>query len=245
MDKSDNETNLQAVEAVKKHILEKGEALVQDVFPAKVLELNKLAESDIFKMDRMQVIQKNVDNIPVPQPVITNHVSENFKKRKLDSDIEGSPVLVFPGGTIPCNKDIIHITNQLKPLICVLIEHCNSLKMWIQLLIPRIEDGNNFGVSIQEDTLAELRQVESDAAAYLDQITRYFITRGKLISKVAKYPHVEDYRKSVEEIDQKEFFNLRLTCLELRNTYLSLLDLIEKNKDKIKKPRNSNAETLY
>lgn len=90
--------------------------------------------------------------------------------------------------------------------------------MWVQLLIPRIEDGNNFGVSIQvmglhytlerkvweilsstlfcflflfgllrndvevtfdslfffqEETVAELRTVESEAASYLDQISRY------------------------------------------------------------------------
>ncbi|XP_071812603.1 proteasome activator complex subunit 3-like [Apostichopus japonicus] len=237
---------LQEVNEIKKAIQEKGEMLVKDVFPAKVLELNKLAESDLFKVDRMQEIPKCIDSIGEPKPVSTNHVDQKVpKKRRLTDEIEGSPVLMFAGGAIPCNSDIQHLTNIMKPLICVLIEHCNSLKMWIQLLIPRIEDGNNFGVSIQEDTLAELRQVESDAASYLDQITRYFITRGKLISKVAKYPHVGDYRKGVEEIDQKEFFNLRLTCIELRNTYLSLLDLIEKNKDKIRKPRNSNAETLY
>lgn len=44
--------------------------------------------------------------------------------------------------------------------------------MWVQLLIPRIEDGNNFGVSIQEETVAELRTVEGEAASYLDQISR-------------------------------------------------------------------------
>lgn len=38
--------------------------------------------------------------------------------------------------------------------------------------------------------MAESRQVEADAATYLDQISRYFITRGKIISKIAKYPHV-------------------------------------------------------
>lgn len=46
--------------------------------------------------------------------------------------------------------------------------------MWVQLLIPRIEDGNNFGVSIQEETVAELRTVEGEAASYLDQISRCF-----------------------------------------------------------------------
>lgn len=48
-----------------------------------------------------------------------------------------------------------------------------QVKMWVQLLIPRIEDGNNFGVSIQEETVAELRTVEGEAASYLDQISRY------------------------------------------------------------------------
>jgi proteasome activator subunit 3 (PA28 gamma) len=56
--------------------------------------------------------------------------------------------------------------------------------MWISFLIPKIEDGNNFGVSIQEDTLAEIRTVESEAAAFFDQISRYFITRGKIVTKV-------------------------------------------------------------
>lgn len=62
--------------------------------------------------------------------------------------------------------------------------------MWILFLIPRIEDGNNFGVSIQEDTLSEIRTVESEAAAYFDQVSRYYISRGKIVSKIAKYPHV-------------------------------------------------------
>lgn len=54
------------------------------------------------------------------------------------------------------------------------------MKMWISFMIPKIEDGNNFGVSIQEDTLAEVQSVESEAAAFFDQISRYFISRGIL-----------------------------------------------------------------
>lgn len=45
--------------------------------------------------------------------------------------------------------------------------------MWISFMIPKIEDGNNFGVSIQEDTLAEVQAVESEAAAFFDQISRW------------------------------------------------------------------------
>ena len=56
-------------------------------------------------------------------------------------------------------------------------ERCATVRIWITLLIPKIEDGNNFGVGVQEDALAELRQVEAECATYLDQISRYFLTR--------------------------------------------------------------------
>ena len=38
---------------------------------------------------------------------------------------------------------------QIKPKIVELVESANLLKMWVTFLIPRIEDGNNFGVSVQ------------------------------------------------------------------------------------------------
>lgn len=117
--------------------------------------------------------------------------------------------------------------------------------MWISYLIPKIEDGNNFGVSIQEDILSEVQSVESESAQFFDQISRYFISRAKLISKVAKYPHVEDYRRAVEELDQKEYLSLWLVMCEVRNRYCSLHDIVTKNLEKLKKPRSSNAENLY
>ncbi len=117
--------------------------------------------------------------------------------------------------------------------------------MWILFLIPRIEDGNNFGVSIQEDTLGEIRTVEAEASAYFDQMSRYFLGRAKIVTKIAKYPHVEDFRRNVEEIDEKEFLSLRLIVAELRNHYASLHDIVTKNLEKIKLPRTSNTSTMY
>lgn len=66
--------------------------------------------------------------------------------------------------------------------------------------VPKIEDGNNFGVAVQEETLGEIQSVESEAAAFFDQISRYFISRAKIVSKVAKYPHIDDYRRAVQVI---------------------------------------------
>ena len=46
------------------------------------------------------------------------------------------------------------------------------VRLWIQFNVPRIEDGNNFGVGIQEDVLSEVSSIERDALAFLEQFTR-------------------------------------------------------------------------
>ncbi|CAH2020284.1 unnamed protein product [Acanthoscelides obtectus] len=154
--------------------------------------------------------------------------------------------MILPSGSVPTNKHLVDLVEQVKPHIRRLVEDSNLMKMWISFMIPKIEDGNNFGVSVQEDTLAEVQSVESEAAAFFDQISRYFISRGKLVSKVAKYPHIDDYRRAVQELDEKEYLSLWLVMSEIRNRYCALHDIVLKNLDKIKKPRTSNAtESLY
>lgn len=74
---------------------------------------------------------------------------------------------------------------------------------------------------------------------------RYFISRGKIVSKVAKYPHIIDYRRAIQELDEKEYVSLWLVMCEVRNRYCSLHDLVMKNLEKIKRPRSSNAQSLY
>lgn len=122
--------------------------------------------------------------------------------------VSGTKIFALPSGTVNCNGPICELIKVVKPVIRGLVEDSNLLKMWISFMIPKIEDGNNFGVSVQEDTLAEIQSVESEAAAFFDQISRYFISRAKIVSKVAKYPHIEDYRRAVQvciEISEAKF----------------------------------------
>lgn len=240
------------VDAFRERITGEAEDLVANFFPKKLLELDAFLKESVLNIQDLTQIHADI-NLPVPDPIIFTNShdgldAQNFKKRKLDDCEEkchGTKVYVMPHGMLKSNHHLVDLIERVKPEIRILIERCNTVKMWVQLLIPRIEDGNNFGVSIQEETVAELRTVESEAASYLDQISRYYITRAKLVSKIAKYPHVEDYRRTVTEIDEKEYISLRLIISELRNQYVTLHDMILKNIEKIKRPRSSNADTLY
>uniref|UniRef100_A0A8B9UWM3 Proteasome activator complex subunit 3 n=1 Tax=Anas zonorhyncha TaxID=75864 RepID=A0A8B9UWM3_9AVES len=220
------------------------EDLVANFFPKKLLELDGFLKEPILNIHDLTQIHSDM-NLPVPDPILLTNSHDGLDGLFVSSAPVGTKVFVMPNGMLKSNQQLVDIIEKVKPEIRLLIEKCNTVKMWVQLLIPRIEDGNNFGVSIQEETVAELRTVESEAASYLDQISRYYITRAKLVSKIAKYPHVEDYRRTVTEIDEKEYISLRLIISELRNQYVTLHDMILKNIEKIKRPRSSNAETLY
>ncbi|KAH6939730.1 hypothetical protein HPB50_021103 [Hyalomma asiaticum] len=247
------------VEEYKERLKKEAEELVLHKFPEKILELETLLKTDKFSKTDLSAVHVDI-NIPVPEPPFINHEADlpTAKKRRLEtleneitdflphmSLFAGTKVLVLPTGSVGTNNHIVSIVDIVKPKIWQLVDDTNILKMWIQFLIPRIEDGNNFGVSIQEDALTEIRAVEGEAAAFFDQISRYFLTRGKIIAKVAKYPHVDDFRRTVQELDEKQYVSLRLVLCELKNHYATLHDLITKNLEKIKRPRSSNAENMY
>merc|ERR1711946_113338 len=174
---------------------QQAEELINHGFPRKIVELNELLATPLFTTQNLVEVHQDL-KVPIPKPHSTfnsHDIPAEAKKRKLD--IEDSPALgiTLPSGSVPCNMHIREMMKIVKPYIWHLVEDANTLKMWISFLIPKIEDGNNFGVSIQEDMLAEIRSVESEAAAFFDQISRYFITRGKIVTKVTKYPFVEDF----------------------------------------------------
>jgi len=252
---------IRKVKEYKDELINKAEALITTGFPEKIVQLNELLATQMFADRNFHDVYQPL-NIPVPDAVELNNVgsadgapaqkrarvdgdNKNSSSNSVPTQVSGTRVLALPSGTVHCNSPICDLIKIVKPVIRALVEDSNLLKMWISFMIPKIEDGNNFGVSIQEDTLAEIQSVESEAAAFFDQISRYFISRAKIVSKVAKYPHIEDYRRAVQELDEKEFLSLWLVMCEVRNRYSSLHDIVIKNLEKLKKPRSSNAESLY
>jgi len=237
-------------------VIKDTEDLITNVIPDKIFSLEKLDKDEFLPYKDICSISKDV-NLPteaysVLQTVkhknngdaIANCVQNatSLKKRKLEIEDEDDG-LPKP---IPCNVKLIRLIDLIKPEIKDVIETCEKIKMWISLLIPRIEDGNNFGVSIQEEVLNEVHRIQTESINYLDTISRYFITRAKIVSKVAKYPFLDDYRRAVKEVDEKEFMNIQFSINEIRSHYMLILDVVSKNYEKIKKPRSSNnLESMY
>ncbi|XP_057293084.1 proteasome activator complex subunit 3-like isoform X2 [Hydractinia symbiolongicarpus] len=227
------------------------EELITNQIPDKIFSLDKANTESFLPYKDIVSITTDVDICPESLAGALSSIQElrnsndhvpNTKKRKLENNEDGFSN--FAG--VPCNKKLTHLIDLIKPEVRDVIQTCEKIQMWIQLLIPRIEDGNNFGVSIQEEVLNEVHRIQSESVNYLDSISRYFVTRAKIASKVAKYPFLDDYKRAIKEIDEKEYLSLQFSINEMKSHYLLILDVVSKNYEKIKKPRSSaNLTSMY
>ena len=95
-----------------------------------------------------------------------------------------------------------------KPLILQLSDTCVNLRNWIVLLIPKAEDGNNFGVEVQEQCLVKLigkliitfaqnyffaLEVEKQMGQILEEHAAYHLERSTIISKLMSNGEILDY----------------------------------------------------
>ncbi|XP_036090616.1 proteasome activator complex subunit 3-like [Rousettus aegyptiacus] len=226
------------VDAFRARIAQEAEELVSTFFPQKLWELDCCVQEL-----RLQDLAR-IRSVPALEPPAAPATAGDGPSR----DAAGKAAALLPGGPgalLRSNRHLVELIERVKPEIELLREKCSTVRMWVQLLIPKVEDGNNFGVSIQEDTVDRLWTVESTAASYLRRFSTYYNTRAKLVSKIVKYPQVEDYRRTVAEVDENEYLSVRQILLHVRNQYATLHDVILKNLEKIKTPRSAGADNLY
>lgn len=237
---TDEEKQLkESVNQFRQDILTRARIVIHTDLPKKILEMDKLFK-DLHPPTHEEhlryfqdLLQRQLEEHPVPS-----------KKRKLDGDSAHASADVYLQA-IPSYPSILESFKLLRQEVLHLIELFNTVKIWIQLNIPAIEDGNNFGVSIQEETVNELARAEESCYSVMDAVAKFYATRGKLMTKLIKYPRVQDYIMSAVELDVKECVNLRLCAIDLRNNCAIIHDLITKNLEKIKKPKSSNMQHLY
>ncbi|KAM3593041.1 uncharacterized protein V6R79_005010 [Siganus canaliculatus] len=231
------------------NLTKEAEELVSKVFPQKIEELGTLLKTS-FSLDDLESLKAPLD-IPIPDPAKEEakrkkkeekEAAEGKKDKDSDKEEEDSGP---PCGPICSNEQVESLLQKVKPEVQSLKEKLNTVSMWVQLQIPRIEDGNNFGVAVQEKVFELLTSTRTKIEAFQTQISKYYSERGDAVAKASKQSHVGDYRQLVHELDQYQYRELRLVVLDICNTYAVLFDIINKNYDKIKRPRGDGKALIY
>ncbi|KAM6971265.1 proteasome activator complex subunit 1 [Tautogolabrus adspersus] len=232
-------------------LTKEAEELVSKFFPQKIEELQMLLKTS-FSCDDLASLKAPLD-IPIPdrakeEAKLKKKEEKEAKEGKKDKDKDGDKEEEDSGppcGPICSNERVESLLHEVNPQIQTLKEKLNTVSMWVQLQIPKIEDGNNFGVAVQEKVFELLTNTRTKIEGFQTQISKYYSERGDAVAKAAKQSHVGDYRQLVHELDQYQYWELRLVVLDIRNTYAVLFDIINKNFDKIKKPRGEGKALIY
>ncbi|XP_035474487.2 proteasome activator complex subunit 1 [Scophthalmus maximus] len=230
-------------------LTKEAEVLVSKFFPQKIEELQMLLKTSSSCGD-LASLRAPLD-IPMPDPAKEEakrkkEEEKEAKKGKKDKDDDKEEEDSGPPcGPICINERVESLLQEVKPQIQTLKEKLNTVSMWMQLQIPKVEDGNNFGVAVQEKVFELLTATRTKIEGFQTQISKYYSERGDAVAKASKQPHVGDYRQLVHELDQYQYCELRLVVLDLRSTYAVLFDVITKNYDKIKKPKGDGKALIY
>eukprot|EP01028_Stygiella_incarcerata_P013349 TRINITY_DN82191_c0_g1_i1.p2 TRINITY_DN82191_c0_g1~~TRINITY_DN82191_c0_g1_i1.p2 ORF type:complete len:252 (-),score=97.10 TRINITY_DN82191_c0_g1_i1:139-894(-) len=232
------------VAAIGKDLVDRASVILHVEFAQKILDLTTFVTDDPSLKDPDHPIEVVFPKIPSYDEImrdesmkaeIEEEIEPARKKRRRDADVYAITAKKIP--PVPTNRHIDGLLGRLKDEVKEFVTRTSVLKMWVQLLIPKIEDGNNFGVGIQEEAMGEISRAEDGVYMLLEGVIKYHERRAKLITSIVKHPYVDDYRHALEELDRKEFNNVRLSFRDLRDQCLTLYDFLTKNEDKIKKPR--------
>lgn len=171
-------------------------------------------------------------------------------------------------------EHLLRIRQELNQLQCAIHESmqlATDIKLWLQMNIPRIEDGNNFGVDIQEGVVQELSRAEDAALGAFEGLGRWWQLRAELVNKIIKFGLREDCARGSEaphphhgwncaacrfrldepgvcallDGDKRFLGNIWMGWMDLRNNYAVLNDLISKNIEKLVNPRSENTANMY
>ncbi|XP_054165284.1 proteasome activator complex subunit 3-like [Oppia nitens] len=176
--------------------------------------------------------------------IAINCISTESDDSSDDKNSNHKKVVLFSNGTVECNPTLTELTAIIRPLLDEFIADLVTLKTGIHLMIPQIEDGNNFGVEVQQDVLELLTTVEEEMIGRMNSFHVYYSIRADLVVKLAEHPDSDDYRRAIGQRDQLFHKQLCYILASIRNYYLQIHDLIVKNLKRIQKPKSGTNEGL-
>uniref|UniRef100_A0A8I3W1X4 Proteasome activator complex subunit 2 n=1 Tax=Callithrix jacchus TaxID=9483 RepID=A0A8I3W1X4_CALJA len=236
------------VEVFRQNLFQEAEEFLYRFLPQKIIYLNQLLQEDSLNVADLTSLRATLD-IPIPDPPPKDDEMETDKQEKKEGkrdkrmrkDLNPLPKCGF----LPGNEKVLSLLALVKPEVWTLKEKCILLITWIQHLIPKIEDGNDFGVAIQEKVLERVNAVKTKVEAFQTTISKYFSERGDAVAKASKETHVMDYRALVHERDEAAYGELRAMVLDLRAFYAELYHIISSNLEKIVNPKGEEKPSMY
>jgi len=181
------------------------------------------------------------------------------------------------------NVSLIQGIQLFNDMISQCMDNIQTLERFISLHVPQMEDGNNFGVTVQLTISKFLDETRENLGKQLEKIPSYYCNRAEAVEKLdlpkstvsetktvtksqttggkdgnenkssemsvkeertsssKKNINIDYRRKHLLSLDVQFYRSLRCGLIDCYDSYLTILDNMEKNKEKLLEPKGRNG----
>jgi len=193
--------------------------------------LKKLSITESRKDGEQQQQQELQGDVSLSESSNSSHDAENISK-----GAKNRPA--------PANERLIELENELLLILRQQIIDLEQIRLMILLLNAPIECGNNFGTGVQ---IKVLQYLSSYTQVAMDNLKGMgWMDRANIVTKIQKYPEVDDFKYHLLTYDQKLLAKLlqkALTSVSARNGYMVVHDILIKNWNRITDPKDTQGKS--
>eukprot|EP00294_Goniomonas_avonlea_P009214 CAMPEP_0114557078 /NCGR_PEP_ID=MMETSP0114-20121206/9631_1 /TAXON_ID=31324 /ORGANISM="Goniomonas sp, Strain m" /LENGTH=222 /DNA_ID=CAMNT_0001742327 /DNA_START=9 /DNA_END=677 /DNA_ORIENTATION=+ len=147
-----------------------------------------------------------------------------------------------------------------------------NLELFVRLQVPKCEDGNNFGVEVQEAVLKQIVEQRKALATHITTLHEFHEKRADkgqkflkevsttktdtqggekpgvstVVSEKETSSVVADYRDFIVSFDVVTYSRFRQIMTDARDAMIVVADVLHKNKDKVGNPRaGGGGHSMY
>lgn len=152
-----------------------------------------------------------------------------------------------------------------------------TLQTFITLHVPQMEDGNNFGVTIQMAALEHFQKTAEALQKQMDELPKYYSSRADAMDKLNLPTETESETKKEDQenndavktttskevkksgaktmsphrvqavyaVDVQFYMAAKRAFRSVHSAYITNVDFVLKNKDKIEMPKGRSGSTGY
>jgi len=236
-----------------------------------------------IKKETVKQVDAILSNSGARLEEMSNILKIHFSSTKL-SEIGAAYELAIASQPEGKNTSLAPAVESYLDIISSTIDEMQTLDRYIMLHIPQMEDGNNFGVTVQMMVSKALTDSREKLSKMLATVPTYNSARADAVEKLGLQKVATSITKTtsdststggadgdekkgstsnvqeektvgsagiedrmtlrlvhVASLDVQFYFQLRSGLLDCRDTYLMILDNVEKNKSKLTSPKGSGA----
>nr|XP_032660542.1 proteasome activator complex subunit 2 [Chelonoidis abingdonii] len=224
------------------------EQFLSTFLPQKIFQLDKFLKEDSLNIKDLATLRAPLD-IPIPDPPPKDEDEDSSNMETDKEEKKEAPKCGYLKG----NEATVTLLGRVKPEVWELKEKCVLVITWIHHLIPRIEDGNDFGVAIQEKVLERVTAIKTKVEGFQTAISKYFSERGDAVAKASKETHVVSDRElqaSAQQCPEPGAGSLQ-GCKLLHSSALrqgrwaELYHILTQNLEKLTNPKGEEKPSMY